>query len=272
MITNVLYHCCSLLWHGLTAWNTGGEGVHSPRLFYLVRHVMGDASQLYAWEDIEQRRQAMLRAPKLVHVRDFGTGQDRDELVSHIARTSVMGCRQAQLLSRLLNYMNGREYVPDRQRPLRIVELGTSLGLTTAYLAAIDGRNTVDTFEGSDEIAAMAVLNWNKLGLSNIHSVVGPIDDTLLFYTRDAREKIDWVLMDANHTGEATCRYFQWLLPLMDKDGVVVIDDIRYSADMYRAWRTICGYEGVTATMDLGNMGLVFFCPSLQQRTYKMRI
>lgn len=272
MTKNVFFSVRSMLWHRLRAWNTGGEGIHSPRLFYLVRHLFYEIARLYAWDDIEERRQAMLRAPKRLHIRDYGTGQDRDELVMHIAKNSVMGRREAQLLARLVHYMSGNEYVPGRTQPLTMVELGTSLGLTTAYLAAVDSRNTVTSFEGSDEIAAMAQLNWQKLQLKNVRLVVGPIDDTLYNYVRSAREKLDFVLMDANHTGEATLRYFAALAPLMNENGIIAVDDIRYSQDMYAAWQQITHTAGVTATMDLGKMGLVFFYPAVQQKTYYIRL
>ncbi|MCQ2342148.1 MAG: class I SAM-dependent methyltransferase [Paludibacteraceae bacterium] len=267
-----MFHFFSILLHRLTAWNTGGEGIHSPRLFYLVRHIFYDTARLYAWDDIEERRQAMLRAPKKIHIRDFGTGQDRDDLVMHIAQNSVMKPSKAQLLSRIVNYMSGKEYVPERTDGLTIVELGTSLGLTTAYLASVDSRNRVVSFEGSDEIAQMATLNWQHLQLHNISLQIGPIDDTLHNYAKRAHARIDFVLIDANHTGAATLRYFEWLLPLMDTNGIIAIDDIRYSQDMYRAWKRIVSHEGVTATMDLGQMGLVFFYPKVQQKLYKLRI
>jgi len=261
-----------MLWHQLTAWNTGGEGIHSPRLFYLVRHLFYDTSRLYSWDAIEQRREAMLRAPKMIHITDYGTGQDRDELVMHIARRSLMGAREAQLLARLLHYMSGREYVVGRQRGLQIIELGTSLGLTTAYLASASRDNHVVSFEGSEEIAAMATLNWNKLALHNIEQKIGNIDDTLFIYAREEKPKVDFALLDANHTGQATLAYFECLLPLMDPDGVIVIDDIRLSPSMYDAWQRIMGTDRVTAAMDLGRMGIVFFCPNLQKRSYRLRI
>lgn len=270
--SNQIYHAFSMLTHQLTAWNTGGEGIHSPRLFYLVRHLFYETARLYAWDAIEQRRQAMLRAPKLLHIRDFGTGQDRDELVMHIAQKSVMNQRHAQLLSRLVHYMSGNEYMPPKKHPLTILELGTSLGITTAYLASVDSKNTVISFEGSEEIAQMAQLNWNKLGLANIQLHLGAIDDTLYNYAQGARARVAFALMDANHTQEATLRYFDWIQPLMDEDGIIAIDDIRYSKEMYQAWQTICQHPKVTTTMDLGGLGLVFFYPPLMKKNYKIRL
>jgi len=269
---NKLFQAGSMLWHGLSAWNTGGEGIHSPRLFYLVRHLFYETAQLYSWQQIEQRREAMLRAPKLVHVVDYGTGKDRDELVMHIAKRCLMGRKEVQLLSRLLHYMSGDEYVSGRKRGLNVVELGTSLGITTAYLAMADGRNSVVSFEGCEQLAQMAALNWEKLKVSSIRTVIGNLDDTLYIYAREMRDPIDLVLMDANHTGAATLRYFECLWPHMDADGVLVLDDIRYSRDMYEAWQQIASHPAVSASMDLGKMGLVFFYDKLEHKKYRLRI
>jgi len=271
-MNNSVFHFFSSILHYVGAWNTGGEGIHSPRLFYLVRYVLSDTAQLYAWNRIEQRRQAMLRAPKMLHIVDYGTGKDRDELVMHIAAHSVMPRKQVQLLARVLNYMNGNEYVIARHRPLHILELGTSLGITTAYLAKVDSRNQVVTFEGSDEIADMAELNWQKMQINTIQLVRGNIEKTLYNYVRTCETTIDMALLDANHTYEATKRYFEWLVPLMDTDGIMVVDDIRYSKEMYQAWTEITKHPKVTATMDLGRMGLVFFFPQIQQKTYFLRV
>jgi len=272
MNKNKVFQVFSMFWHHLTAWNTGGEGIHSPRLFYIVRHLFYDSTSMYSWEAIEQRRQAMLRAPKLVHINDYGTGKDRDEQVMHIAKKSLMSRREAQLLGRLLHYMSTGEYVVGRERPLQVVELGTSLGVTTSYLASVSKENKIVTFEGSESIAAMAKMNWEKLGLKNITLVNGNIDDTLYNYAREETMPIDFVLMDANHTEKATLDYFACLLPHLDENAVVVVDDIRLSPSMNKAWEIIVAHPRVTATMDLGRMGLVFFYPKLEKKQYRLRI
>ena len=255
----------------MTAWNTSGEGIHSPRLFYLVRMLFRDSNRYYVWRLIEERRRAMLQSSQIIQVTDFGVGQSRPakRKVGDIARNSLSDRRVAELLFRLVVHMTGSEYRLQSHGPLHIVELGTSLGITTAYLAAVDSQNRVVTFEGSEELAALAKANWEQLGLKNIVQVKGNIDDTLYNY---AREEIDLAFMDANHTGEAMLRYFDILSSHISQDGIVAIDDIRYSPDMYKAWKQIVVHPKVTATMDLGDMGLVFFEPHLERKTYLLRI
>ena len=55
------YRLRSWLKFHLTAWNTGGEGVHSPYLFEWVRMVMSDKHSFYGWSAIEECRRDMMR-------------------------------------------------------------------------------------------------------------------------------------------------------------------------------------------------------------------
>lgn len=47
-----LYHFWSHFKHVLSAWNTTGEGIHSPYLFHLVRFVLRDENTFYAFSEM----------------------------------------------------------------------------------------------------------------------------------------------------------------------------------------------------------------------------
>ena len=89
-IKDGIYRILAYVRHQLTSWNTGGEGIHSPYLFHLVRHIISDDNRYYVWSAIEERRQAMLHAPKMVEVTDYGTGESGQRLVCDIAKRSLL--------------------------------------------------------------------------------------------------------------------------------------------------------------------------------------
>ena len=296
-----LYRVSSWLKHQLTARNTGGHGVHSPDLFEWVRVVMSDKNTYYVWDEIEEIRQEMLKDTRELEFVDYGSGgplptspskgrSANIRCVCDIAKGSLARRKEAQLLARLVGWLGrplltspsrggiGDEASEDR-KGLTIVELGTSLGVTTAYLAAMDSRNKVVTFEGCPAVAEVARANWEKLGLSNIACVVGEITvDSLqlavdsLQLAVDSLSGIDVAFIDANHTYEATLTYFNALASRVHEKSVVVVDDIHYNEDMEKAWKAICADERVTTTMDLYRMGLVFFDKHYWRKHYKMRI
>ena len=283
-----LYRVSSWLKHQLTARNTGGHGVHSPYLFEWVRMVMSDKNTYYVWDEIEKIRQEMLKDTRELEFVDYGSGKLKGEngdrrRVCDIAKGSLARRKDAQLLARLVGWL-GRplltsplrggigDEASENRKGLTIVELGTSLGVTTAYLAAMDSRNKVVTYEGCPAVAEVARANWEKLGLSNIACVVGEITVYSLQLAVDRLSGIDVAFIDANHTYEATLTYFNALASRVHEKSVVVVDDIHYNEDMEKAWKAICADERVTTTMDLYRMGLVFFDKHYWRKHYKMRI
>lgn len=237
-----------------------GFGIHSPYLFYIAREVFPDTSSYYAFASIERLRRKLLSSKEKVVVKDYGTGKGGPLPLPYVTRTSPKSAREAQLLMRMAVLLHAQE----------IVELGTSVGLTTAYLASASSNAHVTTFEGAPELAKIAEGNWAKLGLKNIRCICGPLDDTLYNNYAPTRE-VDLAFLDANHRGEPTLRYFKHLLRYAGEKSIFVVDDIHQSPDMLAAWRTICAMPEVTATFDLFSMGMVFFDKNLEKKTYKIR-
>ncbi len=271
--------------HLLTARNTGGHGVHSPYLFELTRMVMKDKHSFYAWEEIEQVREQMLKDDRVIEFVDYGIGGKKNgecgldfrELrrVRDIAQTSLTQKKYAQLLARIVlwemrNEKGGLRNV-GTYGGLNIVELGTSLGITTAYLASVDSRNKVVTYEGCEAVADIAKQNWRLLGLNNIECRVMEIGNEAMMGEGDER-KLDLVFIDANHTYTHTREYFNIGVSMAHDKTIIVIDDIHHSPEMERAWKDICEDERVTSTIDLYQMGLVFFDPHYWHRNYKIRL
>lgn len=272
-----IHSICAYLKHFFSSWNTTGEGIHSPYLFELVRFILRDRNAYYCFADIERRRVLLKACNDELDVVDFGSQGSKEgkrvrRKVSEIAKNHLERPEVGQLLFRLVNWIGEHE-----KRPLEIVELGTSLGVTTAYLASADSRNTVQTYEGSGEVLQVAQGVWRTLRLENIRWIEGDIDQTLL--NRDhslllyyAPARVDIAYVDANHTYEATKRYADFLLERLNQKGVLAIDDIHYSEEMERAWQELKLDPRVTSTMDLYHLGLIFVDPHYLKRHYKIRI
>lgn len=145
-----------------------------------------------------------------------------------------------------------------------IVELGTSFGINTLYLAE-KGDATVTTFEGAPAVADIASLTFEFAGKKNIRLVEGSIEKTLPDFLQDVR-RVDFAFLDANHRYEPTVKYFEWLSNKMHDKSVLVLDDIHYSGEMERAWRAIKNHRLVYGTADLFRCGIVFFDPSLNKQ------
>ena len=246
--------------HSITARNTKGYGVHSPYLFQLVRFVIYDKSQYYVFPQIEKLRESLSVDNRMLQVKDFGTGKNRGRKVSEITAHSLKPTKYAQLLFKIILFCKAKQ----------VLELGTSLGLTTSYLASSSSDIRCVTLEGSEEIAAVAKENFEKLHIKNIEVETGNIDTTLPVIL-NSFEKLDFVFIDANHRLPAAFDYFEQCVNKIHEKSVIVIDDIYWSTDMEEAWSRIKNHPKVTSTIDLFHIGIVFFNTDLNKNHYKMR-
>ena len=251
---------CRYFKHVITARNTKGFGVHSPFIYQFVRFVIYEKYYFYSFSSIENIRKKLKTDRKIIDIQDFGTGNDRRKTVSRIAKHSLKSEKYGRLFFRIINYYKFRQ----------ILELGTSLGITTSYLASSSNLINCVSLEGSSEIANVALENFKALGLNNIQVAVGNIDNTLNEVLNEINE-LDFVFFDANHQSQAVINYFEQCLAKVHNDTVMVFDDIHWSDDMEGAWRKIQKYNEVKSTIDLFQIGIVFFNSDLNKKHYKMR-
>jgi predicted O-methyltransferase YrrM len=241
----------------LTAVNSKGHGIHSPFVFNFITAVLNDRRFFYAYDQVERLREHLLINKAKIEVQDYGAGSSvmlsRTRAIKEIARWSLKSPKYARLLFRMVHFY----------QPHTIVELGTSFGITTAYLAAANAASEVFTFEGAETIATLAKQHFVHLRLPNIRLITGNFDNTLLPALQKMKQ-VDFAFVDGNHRKEPTLRYFNWLLPYMRPGSVFVFDDIHWSAEMEEAWQVIQSHPSVTCSIDLFFIGIIFFTPDIK--------
>ena len=235
-----------------TASNSKGYGIHSPFVFDFVKNVMNDKKRYLCYQAVELLRDRLLHDNSLIAVQDMGAGSvistGRQRKVSAIARHAVKPKKFGQLLFRII-----RHY-----QPRNIIELGTSLGITTSYLALANPSSAVITLEGASTVADIAKQQFKKLSLNNIHLREGDFNSTLL-QSLSGLETIDFAFIDGNHRKQPALQYFQILSGKINNASILIFDDIHWSAEMEEAWETIKADPLVTLSIDLFFIGLIFF-------------
>lgn len=237
-----------------SASNGKGHGVHSPFVFDFITQVLNDKRQFDCFRFIESTREDLKMNHAEINVPDFGAGS-RMQLktkrkISDIARSSLKPRKYSQLIFRMVHYY----------KPQTILELGTSLGITTSYLSFANPEARIITMEGAPEVAAVANKNFKKLNLSNIQIVVGNFDDTLPSAI-SSLSSAGFTFIDGNHRKQPTLNYFNRLIPKSSSSTILIFDDIHWSIEMEEAWEEIKQHPSVTLTIDLFFIGLVFFRP-----------
>ncbi|NEU08748.1 class I SAM-dependent methyltransferase [Flavihumibacter sp. R14] len=240
------------------------HGVHSPFVYKLIDEIIYDFHAKNEYREIEELRAALLQDERVINITDLGAGShlnnNKKKGVSTIAKNALKPARLAQLIYRLAEYFS----------PKNVIELGTCLGITTAYLAKAVPASPVISIEGCPETAAIAAENLSRLKISNVELNTGNFD-TVLPDILDRQENLDFVFIDGNHRKDATLNYFEWCLPKLSENGIMIFDDIYWSKGMKEAWQQIKADPRVTVTVDLFWIGLVFVRKGQVKEDFKVK-
>ena len=241
------------------------HGVHSPFVYRLIDNVIYDFDAKKVYAEVENLRESLFIDNRIITVTDLGAGShvnnNRQKKISAIAHNALKPPKLAQLLYRLVADL----------KPKSIIELGTCLGITTLYLQKAAPDAKVYTLEGCPETAAIAKETLTKGNVNNADLITGNFDDTLAGVINSLKI-IDFVFVDGNHQKDATLKYFEWCLPKVHENTMLIFDDIYWSEGMKEAWNQIKAHPSVTVTVDLFWIGLVFFKPGQAKEDFLVKI
>lgn len=237
---------------------TDEHSLHSPFFYKFYERLIKKRTYFDEWTSIETQRKRLLNRNTKYEIFDLGAGsrveKSKDRTVKSIAKHSLSSPKFSQFLFRLI-----REY-----KLVNIVELGTSLGINTKYLAKSKNNAVINTFEADQNALKIAKeVNLNEL---NITFHTGDIAETLPNFLQKHDQNIDLVYADANHTFKASIQYYNLLLPKLHSSSIYILDDIHWSSEMKMAWKTLKAQEEVTSSIDLFDAGLLFFDPDLRKQ------
>ena len=247
-------------WQALTS-----HEVHSPFLFRLNEEVFQNTRHYYAFDEIAFRRDQLLQSTQRIPVTDFGAGSQvvtgKERRVADIARTSLTSPHFGKLLFKLAQF----------HQPKTILEIGTSLGISAAYLASGAPDAQVITLEGSPHIAQLAKDQFEALGLNRITLLEGEFSTTLPKALSQVKS-LDMVFIDGNHQFAPTLSYFEQIKPYLHDHALVIFDDIHWSKGMHKAWEMVKRDPMVRVSIDLFYKGIIAFDPCFREPVHvKMR-
>jgi predicted O-methyltransferase YrrM len=242
----------------IKASNGRGHGIHSPFVYTFAEKVLNGKFHSSRWEQLERVRKDLKKDQRILQVIDLGAGSGvlhhHQRSVSSIANTSLKSQKYATLLGRIVQHYHCEH----------VLELGTSLGITSAYIATTHPKVHLTTLEGVPDIAAVAQSLFDKLGLCNIKLVQGNFDQTLSGALHQM-PRIDMVYIDGNHRKIPTLLYFESVLNFAHDETIFVFDDIHWSTEMEEVWEAIRRHPRVTSSIDLFFLGLIFIRPAFKE-------
>jgi predicted O-methyltransferase YrrM len=240
--------------------------IHSPFLYNLIDNVVVQSLMLPGLEPIERMREEYRQSKAVIYKTDYGRNADGDGVstyqvpLARLARTSLSSRRQALRLHHLAQYLGAT----------RILELGTSIGLTTAYLAKSGPETSVWTLEGCPELAGFAAKNLEKLDVRNVKIIQGRFEEKIGEALAEIG-KMDLLFLDGDHRKGPVIANFECCVPHFHNNTVVVIDDIHHSPEMEQAWEHLITRSDVTISLDFFHCGWLLFRKESSKEHFRLR-
>jgi predicted O-methyltransferase YrrM len=235
--------------------------VHSPFVFDFTENILEDRRSYYAFDEVEALRAQLARDTRSIDVTDYGAGSHTDRRnmrrLRDIAHSALTDKRHGQVLFKIILHYG----LANR------LEMGTSLGLTAAYLALPLEKGRFITLEGCPNIAQVARENLSALHATNAELRVGEFGQTLPEALKELG-RLDFAFFDGNHRCAPTIAYFETCLQFAHSDSVFVFDDIHWSEEMEQAWEHIKAHPKTSLTIDLFFMGIVYFKKDFSQKAH----
>lgn len=137
----------------------------------------------------------------------------------------------------------------------RLLEIGTAVGVSAAYIAKANKNIVINTIELEPELCFEARCNLRLWRLENrviVHE--GMYQEVMPKLMQN--NMYDVIFKDAYHIGQSNINLVHHLINIKWQ-GTLILDDIRWSWDMLKAWNKIKRTPGVAATVDLYHIGIV---------------
>lgn len=235
-----------------------------PFLYNFMQEVVDDDRYYYVFDTLRTLKASLLQKEEEIEVLDLGAGSRKSNnklrKIREIAKTSVSPDWQCKQLYYMIRHF----------QPKHILEMGSSLGMSTLYMQSAAPKAQLLSLEGSPKIAQTARQHFKKFKAQNIELLEGEFGQTL-DHALSRLGQLDFAFLDGNHQKAPTLAYFEQCLPYIHKNSVLVFDDIYWSKEMKEAWEELKAHPRVSVSIDLFWAGLLFFKPlDLPKQDWKL--
>ena len=137
--------------------------LHSPFLYNFYMELIKNKHPFGDFEELKTIRKSLEQNNSVLEITDLGAGSKKlntnKRPIKHIAKYGIAPNKQAEFLYRLIN----------KFKPNNIIELGTSIGLTTLYLSKAAQKSTIYTIEGCQNIFKFSKQLFKDQAIKNVN-------------------------------------------------------------------------------------------------------
>ncbi|MCK9311737.1 MAG: hypothetical protein M0P26_05615 [Bacteroidales bacterium] len=234
------YQLKEAIQYRINARHHKGFGIHSPYLFHLITSVLQEKYPFYCFKPIESLRKKRFN--------------------KHSIFSPLKKAHSGQIIFRIIQDAKFKT----------LLELGTSSGIETQYMAFANQKARCISVTDSDESAAVAQKGFQIQGLKQIelHLLKSEeMPETII----DKLENLDFVLFNKIADPQKYQDLFRKCLCKRENGSIFVFMNMHESPCKTQAWENIRTHQEVQVSIDLFDLGIILFNPELEKKNYVIR-
>ena len=244
--------------------STNQYGIHSAFVYDLVINALykkKDKAYFPIWKSAHQ---SLLNNHKSIVIKDLGAGSQvfsgEKRKISALAKNAGASSNKARILQNIVLH----------RQPKQLLELGTSLGLGSLALS-LPKVGKLTTVEACPQSLKVAQNLFKEYCVDEVITTEN-VDFDRYLDRLEKKVQFDLIVIDGNHTYEATWRYFKKLSAHLHADSLLVVDDLYWSEGMTQAWNEICQSGIISISIDTFELGFLFFRSGIEKQHFRIRV
>ncbi|MDQ3141994.1 MAG: class I SAM-dependent methyltransferase [Bacteroidota bacterium] len=230
--------------------------IHSPFLTDLIEDVFLSKTQNADFEKIKICYKQLREDTSIIPDDPFARKHlQNGKTVAEFTIKAISPLASCFELYRLVKFLNSS----------KILELGSSVGLSSLSMALANPMGVVQCVEGNSFFQQKAVEIINQHALQNAHVIHDTFEN---FLKDDTPSYYDLVFLDGDHQYEPTLFYLKQLIPKLQPKGIILLDDIHWSKGMYQAWNKMISWPEIQTSLETSRWGLLFLNKELTKGTF----
>ena len=157
----------------LKALPSSGHGIHSPFIFSFSTKVLHDKKLYQEYNIVKKLKKKLFNNNQTITLQGFGSKSDQNNgkitTIHKLAELTSVSEKYGKLLFRVVKYF----------QPKSILELGTSLGISTIYMSLANNKTKITTVEGEAELDGIIRKGFSETQCSNINLIIDDFDHFL---------------------------------------------------------------------------------------------
>lgn len=222
------------------------HGLHSPFVYNLQDKGLKPKVEKVFKNKFSHFHNEIKKDTRAIEIKDYGAGSKRlgnRRTVAQIYKNASCGKKYGFFIYKLTKHL----------KPKTILELGTSLGTTAIMMAEGNQKAKITTVEGCKETATLAK---ETFAFFNKEKQINLITSTFENHLKNDYNVYDLVFLDGDHRSTSLFEQIRQLEKNMHNETIVIVDDIRWSDDMFVAWQKIIANQNYHLTIDYFRMGV----------------